>query len=243
MKYLILFLLFSVSFVSNAQNNAATKPITDTVFREASYVNFDRFLEIAQEARDHRAERLVSWDEFQRMSNEPNTIILDTRSKEMYDRSHIKGAVHLNFADFNVWSLQRIAPDPNTRILIYCNNNFDYPLLNWSKISPQEAIIQPYISKGTPIEQPLITPQLEYIQQGDTETQDIENVDRAEKVKMAEYTPARFETTMALNVPTYINLYGYGYRNVYELGDLISLDYSGIEFEGTDHNSNDRSEN
>jgi len=28
---------------------------------------------------------------------------------------------------------------------------------------------------------------------------------------------------LALNIPTFINLYGYGYRNVYELGDVIDF--------------------
>ena len=28
---------------------------------------------------------------------------------------------------------------------------------------------------------------------------------------------------MALNVPTYINLYGYGYQNVYELDELVNV--------------------
>lgn len=28
---------------------------------------------------------------------------------------------------------------------------------------------------------------------------------------------------LALNIPTFINLYGYGYRNIYELGDLVSI--------------------
>lgn len=42
------------------------------------------------------------------------------------------------------------------------------------------------------------------------------------------------ELTLALNIPTYINLYGYGYKNVYELGELVNV-YDGlIEFEGTE---------
>ena len=28
---------------------------------------------------------------------------------------------------------------------------------------------------------------------------------------------------MALNIPTYVNLYGYGYRNVYELDELVNV--------------------
>jgi hypothetical protein len=28
---------------------------------------------------------------------------------------------------------------------------------------------------------------------------------------------------LALNIPTFINLYGYGYRNIYELGDVVDF--------------------
>ncbi len=38
---------------------------------------------------------------------------------------------------------------------------------------------------------------------------------------------------MALNVPTYVNLFGYGYRNVYELDELVNVRDSRVEFEGT----------
>jgi rhodanese-related sulfurtransferase len=38
---------------------------------------------------------------------------------------------------------------------------------------------------------------------------------------------------MALNIPTYVNLYGYGYRNVYELHELVDVKDPRISFEGT----------
>ena len=38
---------------------------------------------------------------------------------------------------------------------------------------------------------------------------------------------------MALNVPTYVNLYGYGYRNVYELDELLDVKDPRVVFEGT----------
>jgi hypothetical protein len=38
---------------------------------------------------------------------------------------------------------------------------------------------------------------------------------------------------LALNVPTYINLYGYGYRNVYELHERVSVDDPRIRFAGS----------
>ena len=46
--------------------------------------------------------------------------------------------------------------------------------------------------------------------------------------------PSAFPTKLpsaSLNISTYIALYDYGYRNVYELGPLIDIDASQIEFE------------
>ncbi len=38
---------------------------------------------------------------------------------------------------------------------------------------------------------------------------------------------------LALNIPTFINLYGYGYKNIYELDELIPVKHKNIVFEGT----------
>ncbi len=38
---------------------------------------------------------------------------------------------------------------------------------------------------------------------------------------------------LALNIPTYINLHGYGFENIYELNDAISIDDPRIEFIGS----------
>lgn len=38
---------------------------------------------------------------------------------------------------------------------------------------------------------------------------------------------------MALNIPTYLNLYGYGYRNVYELDELLDVRDPRVVFEGS----------
>jgi len=38
---------------------------------------------------------------------------------------------------------------------------------------------------------------------------------------------------MALNIPTYVNLYGYGYYNVYELDELVNVTDTRITFEGS----------
>lgn len=39
---------------------------------------------------------------------------------------------------------------------------------------------------------------------------------------------------LALNIPTYINLYGYGFRNIYELDELVNVNDKRIKFEGTE---------
>jgi hypothetical protein len=75
-------------------------------------------------ALDLREKRRVSEAEFIKMSHEPGTIVLDARSKDKYDRLHVKGALSLPFPDITVESVQRLLPDKAAQILIYCNNNF-----------------------------------------------------------------------------------------------------------------------
>lgn len=46
-------------------------------------------------------------------------------------------------------------------------------------------------------------------------------------------SPKEKVITLALNIPTYINLYGYGYKNVYELSELVSVSDPRLKFAGT----------
>lgn len=39
---------------------------------------------------------------------------------------------------------------------------------------------------------------------------------------------------LALNIPTFINLYGYGYKNIYEMSSLVLASDPKLKFEGTD---------
>ena len=154
----------------------------------ASKVDFDAFEDLTKEVKAYRKDRLVNYANFLSMSKDANTIILDTRSSEMFTRKHLKGAVHLNFSDFTQASLAKLIPSTETRILIYCNNNFNNdPILFATKsYTPPPAL------------------------------------------------PKRKSITLALNIPTFINLYGYGYRNVYELSDYVSALGSYFSFEGSD---------
>src|SRR5262245_28646638 len=130
------------------------------------------YLLVAEQAAEHRESRRVSEEEFIRMSREPGTIVLDARSKQLFDLLHVKGAINLSFPDIAVETLAKTIPDRETRILIYCNNNF----ANAPGAFPEKKI------------------------------------------------------SAALNISTYIALYNYGYRNVYELGPLVDIKDSKLQF-------------
>lgn len=159
---------------------------------KSPYVSFDDYDELMDKVKSHRASRLVELPEFLELAKGEDVIILDTRSDAMYNSKHVKGAMHLNFSDFTQERLAEIIPSSETKILIYCNNNFEDDQQNFPT---KKAGPSPDIEKG------------------------------GEK-----------GITLALNIPTYINLYGYGYRNVYELSELISTNDPRIEFEGTSVN-------
>ena len=182
---LLLVLFTFCSLTTSAQSQEIMVAKTETKL-PASKVDFDAFETLTKEVKEYRKGRLVNLDNFLSYSKVKNTIILDTRSAEMYNRKHVKGAVHLNFSDFTQTNLRRLIPSADTRILIYCNNNFaNYEILFRTKVSSPKLLGQKPI-------------------------------------------------TLALNIPTFINLYGYGYKNVYELADLVSVFNKVIQFEGTD---------
>jgi hypothetical protein len=87
-------------------------------------IDYKGFLEYAREAEGLRNQRRVSEADFLRMAAEPDTIVLDARSDSKFAMLHIKGAKHLSLPDITARELAKIIPDKNTRVLIYCNNNF-----------------------------------------------------------------------------------------------------------------------
>lgn len=188
MRTVIAAILLSVMVAANgmAQNRNYPK----------AKVSFEDFKELVAEVEPHRANRLIDLDQFLKMSKEPGTIIFDSRSTFRFDRIHIKGAKHLSFTDFTQDNLAKVIPSFDTKILIYCNNNFDGNQTDFAS-----KIASPRPRASNPIAK-----------------------------QMASQDKPRM---MALNVPTYINLYGYGYRNVYELNELVKVNDSRIAFEGT----------
>lgn len=175
---------------------AATAGMAQAANYPRARVSFADFKGLVAQVEAHRASRLIDLDTFLRMSREPGVVVLDSRSAFRYERIHVRGARHLAFTDFTQGNLQKVIPSFETRILIYCNNNFDgNPTDFASKIaSPRAASGGAVARQMSAQEKPLM---------------------------------------MALNIPTYVNLYGYGYRNVYELNELVNVNDPRIAFEGT----------
>ncbi len=168
-------------------------------------VSFDAYKNLVSYVEAHRAKHLIDLETFLKMSVEPNVLILDTRSEFRYKRIHLQGAKHLNFSDFTQDNLAKLIPNRNTKILIYCNNNFRGNEVDFaSKIAPPLRSF------------PLPT----------SSTTDSSPVEAQLKVQEK-------PMMMALNVPTYINLFGYGYHNVYELHELVDVNDPRITFEGS----------
>ncbi len=88
-------------------------------------IDYTGFLENANQVQKVREQHRITEEAFIRMSAEPNTIILDARSSEKFLMLHVKGAKHLSLPDTTAEELAKVIPDKTTRILIYCNNNFD----------------------------------------------------------------------------------------------------------------------
>ena len=110
-------------------------------------INYGGFVSTTSNLESTREEHRVSEEAFIEMAAEPGTVILDARSKDRFENIHIKGAVHLAFTDFTQDALKKLIPDPNTRILIYCNNNFRNEPVNFASKSVTVALnIQTFIN-------------------------------------------------------------------------------------------------
>ena len=183
-------------------------------------VDFDAYEKLVAEVKQHRQSRLLNADEFVKTSEEKNVIILDTRSDSMYAAVHVKGAIHLNFSDFTQANLAKIIPSSDYKILIYCNNNF---------ISSSVILSSPFIPAKD------YTPYFATKASGPMDLKLQQTSGSSFGGTRGGSYPAKHAKpiTLALNIPTYINLYGYGYRNIYELSELVNTYDNKLEFEGT----------
>lgn len=87
-------------------------------------IRYDLFAESVREVGEKREKRRLSETDFLKQMGEPGVVVLDARSSEMFALRHLNGAVNLSLPDFSADALARIIPSKDTKVLIYCNNNF-----------------------------------------------------------------------------------------------------------------------
>jgi len=119
MKIKIRIALASVFLVLGcASPRAAEKSIPNRL------IDYPGYLKTAQQVQAPREKRRVTEEQFITMVGERGTIVLDARIESKFKLRHIKGAVNLPFTEFTESTLAKTIPAKNTRVLIYCNNNF-----------------------------------------------------------------------------------------------------------------------
>ncbi|RYD18696.1 MAG: rhodanese-like domain-containing protein [Verrucomicrobiaceae bacterium] len=110
-------------------------------------INYDAFARLTAEIAPIREKNRVTEEQFIAMAAEPGTVILDARTRNWFENIHIKGAIHLALTDFTEEALLKVIPDKSTRILIYCNNNFENePVFFASKFATVALNIQTFIN-------------------------------------------------------------------------------------------------
>lgn len=70
----------------------------------------------------HRA-RTVDLDTFLEMIADEDTVLLDVRNAWEYQCAHVEGALNMSVADITEESMKLVAPDRQTRIVIYCSDS------------------------------------------------------------------------------------------------------------------------
>ena len=110
-------------------------------------IEYSQFAKLTHDLEPIREKNRVSEEDFLKMAAAPGTVVLDARSTDKFERIHVKGALHLAFTDFTDDALRKVIPDKTTRILIYCNNNFDKDPIGFARKTAEVALnIQTFIN-------------------------------------------------------------------------------------------------
>jgi phage shock protein E len=135
MKTLFLTLFVSISSV------LAADPIPNPL------IDYKEFQKIVTVSADERESHRLTEPQFIAAMADKSAVLLDARSASKYGLRHIRGAVSLPFTDFTAVTLAKVIPAKDTKILIYCNNNFvGSPVSFASKMPSASLNISTYTS-------------------------------------------------------------------------------------------------
>jgi len=101
-------------------------------------------------------------------------------------------------------------------VLIYCNNNFEGNQVDFASKVAFPRVVPETVLSDVSRNNPGLKP-----------------IPDAAHGAGAQFAVQKKPVMLALNIPTYINLFGYGYRNVYELDELVNVNDPRVTFEGS----------
>jgi hypothetical protein len=103
-------------------------------------IDYGKFQEIVLQSAPERESRRLTEAQFMTMMKEQGVVLLDARSESRYGLRHIQGAVNLPFTEFTEQSLAAVIPRKDTKVLIYCNNNFEGSPVAFASKAPAASL-------------------------------------------------------------------------------------------------------
>jgi phage shock protein E len=134
MKRTILLTIGLLTFFLSASSILAVEPIPNPL------IDYKEFQKIVAASASERESRRLTEPQFIEAMADKNAVLLDARSASKYELRHIRGAVNLPFTDFNAGTLAKIIPAKDTKILIYCNNNFEGSPVSFASKAPSASL-------------------------------------------------------------------------------------------------------
>lgn len=125
-----LIVLTSLTLLSTVTFGQEQTPIPNPL------IDYEGFQKIITSSKEQREKHRLTEAEFLKAMESGDYVLLDARSKANFDLRHIQGAINLPFTEFSEKSLAAVIKNRQSRILIYCNNNFTgSPVAMFSKVS------------------------------------------------------------------------------------------------------------
>ncbi|PKA14203.1 sulfurtransferase [Leptospira meyeri] len=125
MKQVVLILLMLVTIPVFSESSKKKKQKSKPVPIENKLIDYGEFKRIVNRSEGERETHRLTEDQFLKLMSEEGVVLLDARSENRFHLLHIRGAINLPFTEFTKESLAEIIPEKKSKILIYCNNNFE----------------------------------------------------------------------------------------------------------------------
>jgi len=103
-------------------------------------IDYKEFQKIVAASASERESHRLTEPQFIKAMADTNAVLLDARSASKYGLRHIRGAVSLPFTDFTADTLAKVIPAKGTKILIYCNNNFEGSPVSFASKAPSASL-------------------------------------------------------------------------------------------------------